>query len=146
MRRRLDHTARRSLTLPWWVILLMAPVVYAVLAHGLALIRRGPLGKAFIGAAWILGAFTATGIVVIAAIVALHQRRARELLDRQTHLESIRRLPWREFECLVAHEDLAAVRADPAKTARRRRSRLPWRDWTGCWCSITPRSIRTLSA
>jgi restriction system protein len=65
-------------------------------------VPKSPLAAAFPALARVLGAFTAAGIVVIAAIAALHQWRARRLLDQQTGLESIRRLTWPEFERLVA--------------------------------------------
>ena len=103
MAKKNDNLVSLLALLPWWVHLPMAPLAYifvsrvvpAILGDNSFAPALAPV-FAFVGVAaggvFLLGA----GLSFVAA------SRKRRLLDRQTGLDSIRALSWREFEELVA--------------------------------------------
>lgn len=99
---------RRSLlhdliTFPWWFSLTLAAIVYVSLKYYLpdvqfqSLVFQG-IGKALPQSAGIIASI----LVFTAALSAYFAWRKGELLDRQTDINSIRDLPWKDFEYLVA--------------------------------------------
>ena len=88
--------------LPWWVCVIFAGIVYAVvrwLFPALADSRPvvGPLAQAFANQAWWLAAV----FLLPVPFALFNARRRRRLFDRQLNLDSLRALPWRDFELLV---------------------------------------------
>lgn len=87
---------------PWWIFLLLAPVAYGLIAYGVPAVIA-PRSAALIGPVLVrvFAPFIAFLTLLVGVLLALHQRRARKLLDQQAGLESIRSLRWNEFERLV---------------------------------------------
>lgn len=88
--------------LPWWVCVIVAGIVYVVvrwLFPTLAGSRPvvGPLARAFANQAWWLAAV----FLLPVPFALFNARRRRRLVDRQLNLDSLRALPWRDFELLV---------------------------------------------
>jgi restriction system protein len=99
MRRSSDRAAREMFRLPWWVFLALAPLIYLGLGYGLPavggpLLRGNPLMP--------LAPFAAGSLIVLSILFAIYQHRSGRLLDQQTNIDSIRAMPWRSFETLVA--------------------------------------------
>ena len=92
--------------LPWWVSVAIAAAVYVGIVYVFPskssespwwAILVPPQGKAsYIGIA------AAMPFLLTAVVSFFKRRRKRRLLDRQRNLESIRDLPWRQFEELTA--------------------------------------------
>ena len=103
MAKKNDDLVRVLTLLPWWVNLSLAPLAYllasraapAMLGDNALAPVFGPM-FAYLGIA--LAAFF--GAAAVASFVL--SSRKRRLLDRQTGLDSIRALSWRQFEELVA--------------------------------------------
>ena len=89
--------------LPWWLNLLLAPLPYLALAHVVpAVLGDNPFAPALAPAFGFVGIALAAVFVLAAGVSFIAASRKRRLLDRQTSLDSIRALSWREFEELVA--------------------------------------------
>jgi len=91
------------ITLPWWLNLIVAAVVYFGLKYYVPTIEfKSPafqvFGKSFPNVAGLFASI----FVLTAAISAFHAWRKGELLDRQTSVKSIKDLPWKDFEYLVS--------------------------------------------
>ena len=89
--------------LPWWANLALAPLVQLLVSLGVPfLFADNAFAPIFSLVFGFLGLVFA-GLFVLAAVVSFIARiRKRSLLDRQTNLDSIRALSWRQFEALVA--------------------------------------------
>ena len=89
--------------LPWWLTLALAAIVYIGLKYYLPGIEvKNPIFQG-IGNALPHFAGIFSGILIFtAALSAYLAWRKRELLDCQTSINSIRDLPWKDFEYLVA--------------------------------------------
>src|SRR5437764_12025055 len=85
MPRRNQSWADKLVLAPWWVSLVIAAIAYVV------------LGKVAPSLA-LLVCFVLTSIALISALRALANRR---MLDRQTGIDSLRELPWKQFEDLL---------------------------------------------
>ena len=91
------------MVLPWW-----CSVVASLLAYfGLRVVMPAllPENPAFVGLATALphlAPLAAAILLIPAPFAAFNSYRKRKLLDTQSGLESIRSLPWRQFEELVA--------------------------------------------
>lgn len=89
--------------LPWWANLLLAPLAYVFPSQIVpAILGDNPFAPLFAPVFTLLGIAGAGLFVLGAAVSFVAARRKRHLLDRQTGLDSIRALSWREFEELVA--------------------------------------------
>jgi len=91
------------ITLPWWFSLALAAVVYFGLKFYLPTVQfQSPafqgIGKAFPNMAGIFASI----FIFTAAISAYHAWRRGELLDRQTSVNSIMAISWKDFEYLVS--------------------------------------------
>jgi restriction system protein len=86
MARKKDSLADLLVLLPWWVSLALAVVVYGIL-QGIYPALAPIAGLVFLAAA------------VASAIRSLETRTA---LETQTSLDSLREIPWKQFEDLVA--------------------------------------------
>lgn len=104
--------------LPWWLNLLLAPVVYVLLSEvAPGFLADHPLLLAVAPLLTPLGMFFGGVLVLVAGFSFFAAKRKRLLLERQTGLDSIRALAWREFE------ERGQTRAGPAASwARSRRS------------------------
>ncbi len=88
--------------LPWWVSIIFAFVTYIGLKSVLpALMAGNPilsgLGKSLPQLAWFSALF-----LIPAVRSAFNSFRKSQQLDKQSSIESIRSLPWRQFEELLA--------------------------------------------
>lgn len=89
--------------LPWWVSVCVAAVVYVVLTfvipsvtfNGIFVKNLAQLAPRF---AWMAAAI----LLLPAAVSAIQSFRKRRILDRQSGIESIRSLSWKQFEELLA--------------------------------------------
>ena len=89
-------------TLPWWVITILAFIVYVSMKYLLpAMDFRNPFFNAMAKALPQFASYAAGLFLILAAISAFHSWRKGELFDRQTGIETIRSLGWQEFEELV---------------------------------------------
>jgi restriction system protein len=89
--RRRSSIADDLVLLPWWVSVLLAGIVYFMLPRFLppALVKGGLTG------------IISLALLAIAAISSLRAWRTRQMLERQTSIESLRALPWKRFEDLL---------------------------------------------
>ena len=89
--------------LPWWANLLLAPLAYVFLSRLVpAVLEDNPFAPVFAPVFGFLSIAIAAIFILAAAVSYFAALRKRRLLDRQTGLDSIRTLSWREFEELVA--------------------------------------------
>ncbi|MDE2058241.1 MAG: restriction endonuclease [candidate division NC10 bacterium] len=104
MSRRVEDILYDLASLPWWVSVCLSIIVYIGMKFG---------GPAMFAGQGMLQGIIGDGISKMAGIVAiiflipapisfLNSLRKRKLLDRQDGIESIRALPWKEFEELLA--------------------------------------------
>ena len=103
MAKKNDDVLRVLTLLPWWVNLLLAPLSYLLVSAVVpALLGDNAFTPLLRPVLAVLGV-VAGGMFVLAAVLSfVGTIRKRRLLDRQTDLDSIRALTWREFEELVA--------------------------------------------
>lgn len=90
-------------TMPWWVSVCVAGVVYVTLAFVVPVIPFSnvflkSLGQVAPQLAWV----AAVLFLLPAAVSAVDSFRRRRTLDRQSGIESIRSLSWKQFEELLA--------------------------------------------
>ena len=88
--------------LPWWVCLILAAFVYVFIKFVIpAIVFSTPaiqaMARGFSQMAWLF----ALPFLVVAIASAVRQFLRKRLLDRQVNLDSIRALPWEQFEHLV---------------------------------------------
>lgn len=88
--------------LPWWVGVILAVVIYVAIRYALPALSSSSqivhaLARGIVPVAWV---FTLP-FLIAAGVSAFHQLSHRRLLDSQSNLDSIRALPWQEFEMLV---------------------------------------------
>ena len=92
MPRRKSSLADDLVLAPWWVSAVLAFLAYALLP----VILPAPLANGgFVGVVSI-------GLLAMSAISALRSLKNRVILDGQTGLESLRDLPWKTFEDILA--------------------------------------------
>ena len=92
--------------LPWWVSATIAAVAFVGIVYVFPSVSiesplRAILEPLQSNATW-FGIAVAAVFLLPAVVSYLERIRKRRLLDRQRNLESIRELPWRRFEELVA--------------------------------------------
>jgi len=89
-------------TLPWWVNITLAAVVYPSFKYWIPAIKfQDPFYRGIVMA---LQSFApvATGLLLfVAALSAFNAWRKRELLERQKGIGTLRKTSWQEFEELV---------------------------------------------
>lgn len=89
-------------TLPWWVITILAFIVYISMKYWLPTMEfPNPFFKAMAKALPQYASYVAGLFLILAAISAFNSWRKGELFDRQTGIETIRSVSWQEFEELV---------------------------------------------
>lgn len=91
MRRRKSSIADDLVLLPWWCSAAAAVLAYILLPAFLppAVVKGGIVGV------------VCFGLLAIAAMSALRSWQTRQMLERQTGIDSIRELPWKQFENLL---------------------------------------------
>jgi restriction system protein len=89
--RRRSSIADDLVLLPWWVSVVLAGIVYFVVPGFLppAIAKGGLTG------------IISLGLLAIAALSALRAWKTGRMLERQTSIESLRALPWKQFEDLL---------------------------------------------
>ena len=94
----------RALTfLPWWVNLLLAPLAYLLVSFVVpAILGDNPFAPVVAPVYGFLGVVVGGLFLLGTGVSFFDAIRKRRLLDRQTGLDSIRALSWRQFEELVA--------------------------------------------
>ena len=92
--------------LPWWVSATIAAVAFVGIVYVFpSMSIESPLWafvKPLQGMAIYFGILVAVVLLFPAAVSYIDRTRKKRLLDRQQNIESIRDLPWRQFEELVA--------------------------------------------
>ncbi len=89
--------------LPWWAHILLAAIAYVLVSRVMpAMLGDGTFAPLIAAPLNFLGIIVAAVFILSAGYSFVAARRKRRLLDRQTSLDSIRALSWREFEELVA--------------------------------------------
>ena len=92
--------------LPWWVSAAIAVVAFLCIAYVFPSVSiESPLWAFLIplqSMATYFGTLVAVVFLLPAALSYIDRTRKKRLLDRQQNLESVRDLPWRQFEELVA--------------------------------------------
>ena len=101
-RRGNKHLLHELASLPWWVSLVVAGIVFVAVRWLLPVVGSSnrvlrPLGEALHDKAW----WFALPFVVVAGIAAFNSYYRRRLLDDQVGLETLRALSWQDFERLV---------------------------------------------
>ena len=91
------------LALPWWLNLILAAFCYFFLQYYVPTIHfQSPLFQGIAKALPGLSHVAAGLLVFIAALSAFHSWRKGELLNRQTGVNSLKKLSWKDFEFLVS--------------------------------------------
>src|SRR4051812_14133926 len=92
MARRKSSLADDLVLLPWWVSAILAFVAYSILPGLLPqpFVKTGIVGMISIA------------LLAIAAVSAMRAWSSRRMLEGQTGLNSLRELPWKRFEDLLA--------------------------------------------
>jgi len=89
-------------TLPWKANLILAAVAYVAIWFGLgSIVGQGPVSQGVAVFTQTLAVVFASVFVLAAIISALLARHKIELLDKQTTINSVRNLSWKDFEFLV---------------------------------------------
>lgn len=101
-RRNRPHLLRELATLPWWISLVLAVIVYTALKWVFpAFAGRNVLFKGIAEALGNNAAFFSAPFLVVTLIAAFNAFRRRKLLDDQTGLDSLKTVSWQDFELLV---------------------------------------------
>lgn len=102
MARKSESLFAQFCQLPWWVSICLMVVVYLGIRFGIPLATQGK--AIFQETGRILSRFAWVAIIFLlpAAFSILDSYRKRKMLDRQTGIDSIRGLSWKEFEELLA--------------------------------------------
>ena len=101
VRSRKGNPLESLIRLPWWTSVMVAGIVYATLKYGLPSVgTNNPILAALArglepGAQWIALLF-----LLMAPMSFLRSLERRKLLDRQSGIESMRAMSWKEFELL----------------------------------------------
>ena len=101
-RTRADDLAEALTTLPWWVNVTLAAIIYISFKYIPPSIEfQNPAVKAVANALPNFAGFFAFFLLMMALISAVKAWHRGELLERQTSLKSIQELTWKEFEYLI---------------------------------------------
>lgn len=85
--------------LPWWLNLGLGAGVFALIQYGAAEVET-PGSAAAVASPFVAWSLL-LAFVVAALLSAFQQRARRRLLEQQTDLDSVRALPWDDFQHLV---------------------------------------------
>jgi restriction system protein len=97
-----QHLLRELATLPWWIGLGLAIIVYVALKWVFpAVVGRSVFLKGIAEAVGNNAALLATPFLVVTLVAAFNAFRRRKLLDDQTGLNSLNAMSWQDFELLV---------------------------------------------
>ncbi len=103
MRRQNESNAEFLLKLPWWISATLGVIAFTALRWGLPHWAGDDQNKQhFIGAFVAIAPATLLLFAIFSVGSFWFDWHRRHLLDQQTSLESIRALPWKQFEFLVA--------------------------------------------
>lgn len=88
---------------PWWVSIILSATAYITLKFIVPAINfQSWVLKGIAGTAPTIAIWLALVLLIPAPISFFNSLRKRKLLDKQKDLDSIKSLPWKEFEELVA--------------------------------------------
>jgi len=103
MARRNDGVLDVLIILPWWVSVIVAAVAYVILTFVIpSILTDNQFFQVFANALPPLAPYIAFILLIPAPLSAISFWRKKQLLDKQTSIQSIRSLEWKEFEELVA--------------------------------------------
>lgn len=103
MARRKDGLFDVLMVAPWWVSVALAGLAYIALGVALPLVDTdNPFLKGFVQGLPRAAPYIALFLLIPTPFALWHSWQRRQRLERQTGIESIRQLDWREFEQLVA--------------------------------------------
>jgi restriction system protein len=87
---------------PWWVILIFAALSFLFLNFFLPLIPLGsPMANSFVKGVSQLAPYIAIILIITSAFSLINQLFRGKMIEKQTSLDSIGDLSWRQFESLV---------------------------------------------
>jgi restriction system protein len=102
MPRKNESILNQLAVLPWWVILIVAGALYVILKFILPTLSfDNPLTKAFIKGLSLFAPYLVLLLVIVAIFSLISQLLKGKMLEKQTGLDSIGNLSWRQFESLV---------------------------------------------
>jgi restriction system protein len=88
---------------PWWVSVILAGVLYSGLSWIVpSIISDRPLFKPLASLIKSMAPLAALALLLAAGLSAFYRFRKGKLLERQTGLDSVGELSWRQFESLVS--------------------------------------------
>jgi len=88
--------------LPWWVNIILAAVVFLTFKYWIpSLSYQNPFIKGIATALPLLAPIVAGILCIVAALSAFNSWRKGELLERQSGIDTLQKIGWREFEELV---------------------------------------------
>ena len=98
------HTVADDLIeLPWWLLLILAAVVYVALKYWLPTFEfQSIVFRGFALTLPNMAGFISAVLVFLAGVSAVKVWKRGDLLEKQTGTKSIQSLSWREFEFLVS--------------------------------------------
>ena len=104
-RRREKHLLVELIDAPWWLGACVTVVVYLLCSNATSLVTfDSPLVAALTGVQKLLEAWAlliSLPFALVSIVAWFKGRQRRQLLERQTDIESIRDLSWQDFEVLV---------------------------------------------
>ena len=102
MPRRSNSILDDLVTLPWWINVILAIIVYLSLKFWIPTFEfQSPAFRGFALAVPVFAPILTGILLFIAAISAFNAWKRGELLERQKGIETLRAINWREFEELV---------------------------------------------
>lgn len=103
MPRRKSSFVEDLILCPWWVSVVLAATAWMALRIVLPTIHfSNPFLSALFPVATQFAPFVTLALLALAAISGLRAWQNRRILDRQTGIESMRELPWKTFEDILA--------------------------------------------
>jgi restriction system protein len=102
-RRKEENLSDLLLMAPWWVSVIFGGISFVLLRGVLPLIfETNSMLVLFIPTLQMLSPFVLIFFIFVAMMAAFRGHRVGKLVDRQTSLQSLQNISWKEFEWMVA--------------------------------------------
>lgn len=103
MPKRQENIVTLLLQCPWWISAVLAVIAYVMLKFVIPNIEfQNPIFKSMTSVAPKFAGVASVFFLLLAGVSAFNLARKRELFNRQSGIDTIRSLSWREFEELLA--------------------------------------------